>query len=98
MVLSLVTMTVGNLAALLQTNLKRMLAYSSIAHVGYMLMGLAAASAVRPLQRDVLSAGRTPSRTSAAFAVIVVMARYVAGEDLEQYAGLAGARPSSRRS
>src|ERR1044071_2656086 len=41
-VLSLITMTVGNLAALLQTNLKRMLAYSSIAHVGYMLMGLAA--------------------------------------------------------
>lgn len=37
--LCLVTMTVGNVAALTQRNLKRMLAYSSIAHAGYMLMG-----------------------------------------------------------
>jgi NADH-quinone oxidoreductase subunit N len=36
------TMTVGNVVALAQSNLKRMLAYSSIAHVGYMLMGLVA--------------------------------------------------------
>jgi NADH-quinone oxidoreductase subunit N len=41
-VLSAVTMTVGNLLALLQRNLKRMLAYSSIAHAGYLLIGLAA--------------------------------------------------------
>lgn len=39
------TMTYGNFAALGQTNLKRMLAYSSIAHAGYMFVGLAAASA-----------------------------------------------------
>lgn len=38
------SMTVGNLAALWQTNLKRMLAYSSIAHAGYLLMGVAAFS------------------------------------------------------
>jgi NADH-quinone oxidoreductase subunit N len=44
-VISAVTMTLGNFAALNQTNLKRMLAYSSIAHAGYLLMGLAAASA-----------------------------------------------------
>ena len=41
-VLAALTMTVGNLAALRQTNLKRMLAYSSIAHAGYILAGLAA--------------------------------------------------------
>jgi NADH-quinone oxidoreductase subunit N len=40
--LAALTMTVGNLAALRQTNLKRMLAYSSIAHAGYILVGLAA--------------------------------------------------------
>ena len=40
MIISIVTMTVGNLAALWQDNLKRMLAYSSIAHAGYMMMGL----------------------------------------------------------
>jgi NADH-quinone oxidoreductase subunit N len=39
------TMTIGNVVALAQSNLKRMLAYSSIAHVGYMLMGLVAGSA-----------------------------------------------------
>jgi NADH-quinone oxidoreductase subunit N len=40
--LALVTMTVGNVVAIAQSNLKRMLAYSSIAHVGYMLVGLVA--------------------------------------------------------
>ena len=40
------TMTGGNLAALTQTNLKRLLAYSSIAHVGYMLLGLIALASV----------------------------------------------------
>jgi NADH-quinone oxidoreductase subunit N len=43
-VLSAVTMTYGNFAALAQKNLKRMLAYSSIAHAGYMLVGVLAAS------------------------------------------------------
>src|SRR5215510_12909055 len=41
-VLAIVTMTVGNLAALTQSNIKRMLAYSSIAHAGYVLMGVVA--------------------------------------------------------
>ncbi|PWB68175.1 MAG: NADH-quinone oxidoreductase subunit N, partial [Deltaproteobacteria bacterium] len=39
-VLAVLTMTVGNLSALLQDNVKRMLAYSSIAHAGYILVGL----------------------------------------------------------
>jgi proton-translocating NADH-quinone oxidoreductase chain N len=39
-VISIVTMTLGNVIAIWQTNVKRMMAYSSIAHVGYMLMGL----------------------------------------------------------
>jgi NADH-quinone oxidoreductase subunit N len=42
MVLSVITMLVGNIFALVQTNIKRMLAYSSIAHAGYLLGGLAA--------------------------------------------------------
>ena len=42
--LSVITMTLGNVAALLQTNVKRLLAYSSIAHAGTMLMGAAALS------------------------------------------------------
>jgi NADH-quinone oxidoreductase subunit N len=43
--ISILTMTVGNLAALVQTNVKRMLAYSSIAHAGYALVGFVAAGA-----------------------------------------------------
>jgi NADH-quinone oxidoreductase subunit N len=39
-VLAALTMTVGNVVAIAQSNLKRMLAYSSVAHVGYMLVGL----------------------------------------------------------
>src|ERR671936_2603896 len=47
-VLAVLTMTLGNLVALTQTNVKRMLAYSSIAHTGYMLVGLAAFAAGQP--------------------------------------------------
>jgi len=43
-VVALATMLIGNLAALLQTNIKRMLAYSSIAHAGYVLVAVAANS------------------------------------------------------
>lgn len=43
-IISVATMTLGNLAALQQSNLKRLLAYSSIAHAGYMLMGLVVGS------------------------------------------------------
>jgi len=42
--LSILTMTLGNVVAVLQTNLKRMLAYSAIAHAGYMLIGIVAAT------------------------------------------------------
>lgn len=44
-ILAVLTMTVGNLTALRQDNIKRMLAYSSIAHAGYALVGLVAANA-----------------------------------------------------
>ncbi len=44
MVVSVATMTLGNVAALTQTNMKRLLAYSSIAHAGYLMMGVVALS------------------------------------------------------
>ncbi len=48
-VVSIVTMTLGNVCALWQNNIRRMMAYSSIAHAGYMLIGLAVTmSGVRP--------------------------------------------------
>lgn len=45
MLISVATMTIGNLAAITQVDMKRLLAYSSIAHAGYMLMGVVALSA-----------------------------------------------------
>jgi NADH-quinone oxidoreductase subunit N len=52
-VLAILTMTLGNLVAIAQDNVKRMLAYSSIAHAGYALVGFVAAGAAPdPLQRN----------------------------------------------
>jgi NADH-quinone oxidoreductase subunit N len=58
-ILSAATMTFGNILALLQSNLKRLLAYSSVAHAGYMLIGIAAtyrlARNAVPTQGDILA-------------------------------------------
>lgn len=55
-VLSLTTMVVGNLVALYQTNIKRMLAYSSIAHAGYVLVGVTTLLGNAPLNSELLAA------------------------------------------
>ena len=49
-IMAALTMTLGNLVALVQRNIKRLLAYSSIGHVGYLLLGVAALAAVDPDQ------------------------------------------------
>ncbi len=51
MVLAILTMTVGNVVAIVQNNVKRMLAYSSIAHAGYALVGVIAAGAAPDLEQ-----------------------------------------------
>jgi NADH-quinone oxidoreductase subunit N len=87
------TMTIGNVVALAQSNFKRMLAYSSIAHVGYMLMGLVAGGA--PGAGGVLFYLLAYTFTTiGAFGVIGLCAR--AGEeavDVGDYAGLARRHP-----
>jgi NADH-quinone oxidoreductase subunit N len=71
LVMAILTMTIGNLVAIVQSNIKRMLAYSSIAHAGYALVGLVAsdwrAVAFYLLSYVVINLG--------AFAVIEVIAR-----------------------
>jgi NADH-quinone oxidoreductase subunit N len=86
--LSMITMTVGNLCALNQRNLKRMLAYSGIAHAGYMLMGLAV------LNNEGLSAILFYVvvyliMNVGAFLVVGMIANVTGGEDIESYRGLA---------
>jgi NADH-quinone oxidoreductase subunit N len=87
--LAALTMTVGNVAALAQSNLKRMLAYSSVAHVGYMLVGLVAGGALG--HGAVLFYLLVYTFTTAgAFGVIVLLERSTGeGVQLDDYAGLA---------
>ena len=79
----------GNIAALTQTNVKRMLAYSSIAHAGYILMGVLAASetGLWALMFYLLAYSFF---TLGAFGTVVLLERReYAGETLSDYAGLA---------
>jgi NADH-quinone oxidoreductase subunit N len=85
---SMITMTLGNLCALNQRNLKRMLAYSGIAHAGYMLMGLAV------LTNDGLSAILFYVvvyliMNLGAFLVVGMVANVTGDEEIESYRGLA---------
>ena len=86
------TATFGNLAAFAQTNLKRLLAYSTIAHAGYMMMGLATLSAE--------GAGAVLFYLIAylfmnlgAFAVVAFLRNQTGSEDLASYRGLATRSP-----
>ena len=92
-VLAALTMTVGNVVALAQSNLKRMLAYSSIAHVGYMLVGLVAGGA--PGAGAVLFYLLAYTFTTAgAFGAILLCERgREEAVDVGDYAGLARRHP-----
>jgi len=91
-VISAATMTLGNLGALRQENMKRMLAYSSIAHVGFMLMGVAvlspegvAAVCVYMVAYLVMNLG--------AFFVVIALAKKLGSVELSAYSGLAHRTP-----
>jgi len=87
-VVAILTMTIGNLAAISQTNIKRLLAYSSISHAGYMLLGLIAGNdtgiqgiAVYVMVYAFMNLG--------AFLVVIALRRKnIIGEDLDDMAGL----------
>jgi NADH-quinone oxidoreductase subunit N len=87
-VLSIVTMTVGNVAAVTQTNIKRMLAYSSIAHAGYVLIGIVAGTA-RGITATLVYLMIYSFMQLGAFAVVVMLRRVdVAGDELKDFSGL----------
>jgi NADH-quinone oxidoreductase subunit N len=90
-ILSALTMTLGNLAALRQTNLKRMLAYSSIAHAGYMVVGLAAGAGLGS-SAVLFYLFIYAFMNVGAFAVIIAAGHLIAGpqggENREDFAGL----------
>jgi NADH-quinone oxidoreductase subunit N len=92
-VLSAVTMTVGNIAAVTQTNLKRMLAYSSIAHAGYVLIGVVAGTP-RGVTAMLVYLLIYAFMQLGAFAVVVMMRRQdIVGDELKDFSGLAFRNP-----
>jgi NADH-quinone oxidoreductase subunit N len=87
-VLSVVTMTVGNVAALTQTNIKRMLAYSSIAHAGYVLIGVVAGPP-RGVTAALVYLMVYAFMQLGAFAVVVLLRRRdIIGDELKDLTGL----------
>src|SRR5262245_56325741 len=87
-VLSIVTMTVGNVAAVTQSNVKRMLAYSSIAHAGYVLIGIVAGTP-RGITATLVYLMIYSFMQLGAFAVVVLLRRSdVAGDELKDFSGL----------
>ena len=91
--LATVSMVVGNLAALVQTSVRRLLAYSAIAHAGYMLLGIlaglgsetASRRAAEGLLTYVITYGLT---TIAAFGVVAVIERNTGSDQLDAFIGL----------
>ncbi len=87
-VVAVLTMTVGNLAAITQSNVKRLLAYSSISHAGYILLGLIAGNETG-LKGMAVYILVYAFMTLGAFVVLVALRREnLAGDDLEDLAGL----------
>ncbi len=91
-VLSAVTMTWGNLAAIRQDNVKRLLAYSSIAHVGYLLMGFVLLTQ-SGLQAILFYLLIYAIMTLGAFLVVIALNNRLGSEDIEDYAGLGFREP-----
>jgi NADH-quinone oxidoreductase subunit N len=95
-ILAVLTMTLGNLVALTQTNVKRMLAYSSIAHTGYMLVGLAAFAAgrIEGLEGLLYYGAAYSFMNLGAFAVVAAIQRRAGvTSGLDTFAGLGRREP-----
>lgn len=90
--LSILTMTVGNLVAIWQNNLKRLLAYSSIAHAGYMMMGLVVLTG-EGLSAILLYFVIYLFMNLGAFYVVMLVANKTGSEDIEDYRGLGSRAP-----
>jgi NADH-quinone oxidoreductase subunit N len=103
--LSVISMTIGNVAAIPQTNIKRMLAYSSIAQAGYLMVGLAAAGAFTGLessmpygtifaQKGVLFFLAAYAFTNiGAFIAVIIISGKINSDTIADYAGMGKRAP-----
>ncbi len=91
--LSILSMVAGNILAIAQTNIKRMLAYSSIAHAGYVLLGIAAGGA-EGLASAMSYLFIYAFMNIGAFTVVTLLTTEgVKAEDLDEYSGLSKTHP-----
>ena len=94
-VVAVASMTLGNLAAITQTNIKRLLAYSSIGHVGYILLGLVAGNALG-LEAMAFYLFSYAFFNTGAFAVVTVLRRKgIIGDEVEDLNGLIQRSPGA---
>ena len=96
--LSAVTMTVGNILALPQKNLKRLLAYSSIAHAGYAMIGLVAVSKIVAVSKlgitsVVFYMAAYVLTNLAAFGIVMTVGRITGSDEYDSYRGLSRRSP-----
>lgn len=92
-VVAVLSMTVGNLAAITQSNVKRLLAYSSISHAGYILLGLVAGNDTG-IQGVLVYVLVYTFMNLGAFLVLVALRRKgLPGEDIDDFAGLVHKSP-----
>jgi len=89
-VLAILTMTLGNFAALWQDNLKRMLAYSSIAHAGYLLLAVAVLSN-EGLVAVLVYFAIYLFMNLGAFFVVMLIANKIGSEEMDDYKGMGSA-------
>jgi NADH-quinone oxidoreductase subunit N len=87
-----VTMTLGNLLAIPQKNIKRLLAYSSIAHAGYVMIGVVALSKLGTASAVFYLIGYVVANL-AAFTVVILFANSAGSEEIADYAGLSRRAP-----
>ncbi len=90
--LSAITMTVGNLLAISQTNVKRLLAYSSIAHAGYAMIGLVAFNQLGATSVVFYLAAYIVTNLLA-FGIVMAFNRVTGLENIEDYAGMSRRNP-----
>lgn len=92
--LAVLSMTIGNLAAVGQTNVKRLLAYSSIAHAGTMLIGIAAGSSLG-LAATFYYLGAYLLMNLGAFTGVILIGNRTGREDLDAFRGLSRSEPAA---
>ena len=90
--LAILTMSIGNFTALWQDNLKRMLAYSSIAHAGYLLLAVAVLSN-EGLVAVLFYFAVYLFMNLGAFFVVMLIANKIGSEDIDDYKGLGSSIP-----